>query len=157
MKKWLKRIGLVLVLIAVGIQFVPGRRPEPATVDPAQSLAMHPVFARACIDCHSNQTRWPWYSHVAPTSWFVTGHVNHARRHMNLSEWARYDAGEADHKLKSICRMAGNGKMPLPSYLPMHPDAKLSPEDIKALCAWTEQERARLTAPITEGAPISRQ
>ena len=145
MRKWLKRIGLAIVLAGVGIQLIPGGRPEPAAVDAAQSLPMHPVFARACADCHSNETRWPWYSHVAPTSWWVTGHVNHARRHMNLSEWKKYDAARADHKLKSICRMVSDGRMPLPSYLPMHPDARLTPEDVKALCEWTEQERARLT------------
>jgi len=148
MKKWLKRLGLAVLLAAIGIQLVPGGRPEPAGVDASRSLPMHPVFARACADCHSNETRWPWYSHVAPTSWFVTGHVNHARRHMNLSEWAKYDARAADRKLKSICSMARDGRMPLPSYLPMHPDAKLTSQDVDALCEWTEQQRARL-APVT--------
>jgi len=60
------------------------------TVDPQVAG----ILDRACADCHSNKTRWPWYSHVAPVSWFVIDHVNHGRSHLNFSEWGRYDAFE---------------------------------------------------------------
>jgi hypothetical protein len=76
---------------------------------------------RACFDCHSNETRWPWYSNIAPVSWLVQGDVEEGRRHFNLSEWNRpqKDAREAIEKLRE-------GEMPPSSYLPLHPEARLS-------------------------------
>jgi mono/diheme cytochrome c family protein len=76
---------------------------------------------RACFDCHSNETTWPWYSHVAPISWFVQGHVDDGRRALNFSEW--------DHPSKhaqKAGREVKNGEMPLSSYLLLHPEARLS-------------------------------
>lgn len=70
--------------------------------------------------------------------------MNHARSHLNFSEWAQYDAKEAAHKLDEICEEVEAGAMPLPSYLPLHPSARLSAEDVRALCDWANEERARV-------------
>ena len=102
------------------------------------------ILKRACYDCHTHQTRWPWYSHVAPVSWFVIDHVNDGRRHLNFSIWAQYDAKKAAHKLEEICSEVEAGNMPLASYLPMHPSARLSPEEARALCDWANEERTRV-------------
>jgi hypothetical protein len=96
------------------------------------------VLERACRDCHSNDTRWPWYSGVAPVSWFVIDHVNHGRRHFNYSNWATYEAEEARRLLQNACAFARKRTMPLPSYLRMHPDARLNDQDVAALCDWAE-------------------
>ncbi|HKW15058.1 MAG TPA: heme-binding domain-containing protein [Candidatus Krumholzibacteria bacterium] len=76
---------------------------------------------RACYDCHSNETVWPWYSHVAPVSWQVMSDVVKGRHEMNFSEWDK-PQDEADHAAKMVTR----GKMPLPKYLLLHPEARLS-------------------------------
>ena len=145
--RWL---GILLIAAAAAIQLVRPARTNPAT-DPARTLAANvampddaaSVLARACRDCHSNDTRWPWYSHVAPVSWFVIDHVNHGRRHFNYSDWTRYDADERERLLKNVCSLARKGEMPLASYRWMHYDARLSDEDVRALCEWAEAPRAR--------------
>jgi hypothetical protein len=67
------------------------------------------VLDRACNDCHSNQTRWPWYTNVAPVSWFVINHVNEGRRKMNFSDWAQYSQDEQARLFKKICREVKSG------------------------------------------------
>lgn len=135
------------------IQFFGPAKTNPA-IDGSQSMEARlqitpPVSAildRSCNDCHSNKTRWPWYSHVAPVSWFVIDHVNEGRENLNFSEWGRYTRSDVDSHLRQMCREVRAGVMPLSSYTPMHPGSKLSTEDVKTLCDWTDAERARLTA-----------
>jgi hypothetical protein len=129
-------------MLVIAIQFVRPARTNPI-VDPVRGLsALHPVPAhtagvleRACRDCHSNETRWPWYSHVAPVSWFVIDHVNHGRSHFNYSDWAQYSLEDRARLLKNSCDLARERDMPLGSYLWMHRTARLSPADIDAVCA----------------------
>ena len=100
------------------------------------------ILRRACDDCHSDKTRWPWYSNVAPISWFVIDHVDSGRRHVNFSEWLRRDTknpGEyTRERFQAICRQVQTHTMPLTSYLLMHPGAKLSQDDVEAICEWTK-------------------
>ena len=143
MKPRLKYGLVTLIVVGAAIQFVRPSRTNPAT-DPQATLQARvqvptPVAAildRSCRDCHSNDTRWPWYTNVAPVSWWVIDHVNHGRSHFNYSEWATYPPDEAAKLLKGTCELAQKGEMPLPSYLPMHRGARLSPQDVAALCAW---------------------
>ena len=149
--KILKWLALAVVVVVICLQFVGPARTNPA-VDQSQTiharLQVNPQVAsildRSCQDCHSNTTRWPWYSNVAPVSWFVIDHVNHGRSHMNLSEWGSLDNSKAVKKLEEICEEVEDGAMPLPSYTRIHWSAKLSPEDIKVLCDWSGAERARI-------------
>ena len=98
----------------------------------------HAVLERACRDCHSNDTRWPWYSNVAPISWFVIDHVNHGRRHFNYSDWAQYDRDQVPRLLKNTCELTRKEEMPIASYLWLHPEARVTDRDIVALCDWTD-------------------
>lgn len=151
MKKILPRLLLALGLAFIVIQFFGPAKTNPP-VDETKTIAaggpmpteIAIVLERACYDCHSNQTRWPWYSNVAPVSWFVIGHVNDARKHLNFSEWATYNPKRMKRKLEEIKEEVEEGAMPLPSYLPLHPDAKLSPADVQALGTWANAERERL-------------
>ena len=102
------------------------------------------ILDRSCQDCHSNSTRWPWYSNVAPFSWLLVDHVNEGRQHLNLSEWGRLDNRRARNKLEEICDEVKSGAMPMPSYTWIHRTAVLSAEEIKALCDWVDAGRARL-------------
>jgi hypothetical protein len=104
------------------------------------------VLERACRDCHSHETRWPWYSNIAPVSWFVIDHVNSGRRHFNYSDWAQYDEDKKQRILKDICDLTRKKDMPIPSYLWMHGDAHVSEGDTAALCAWTDTARQELRA-----------
>ena len=80
---------------------------------------------------------------MAPVSWWVIDHVNHGRSHFNYSEWGKYRQDERENILKQACELTGKGEMPLPSYLRMH-DAKLTEQDIRALCAFTEVVRGAM-------------
>jgi hypothetical protein len=149
--RWVLIAGVVCLVIA---QFFGPAKTNPAS-DATQSVesrlqvtpAVAAIFDRSCNDCHSNKTRWPWYSNVAPVSWFVIGHVNEGRENLNLSEWGRYTARDNDSLLRQICREVRSGAMPLSSYTPLHPGSTPSAEDVKTLCDWTDAERARLAAP----------
>ena len=152
MRKLLKWTAIVLVVLFLGIQLMRPARSNPP-VDESQTIEartqMTPqvkaIFERSCNDCHSNKTVWPWYTNVAPISWWIVGHINEARQLMNLSEWGKLDRDRQDRKLRQICDEVTDGGMPLPSYLPMHPKAKLSEQDKKTLCDWTAAEREQLS------------
>jgi Haem-binding domain len=137
----------------VGLQFVRPARTNPA-VDQSQTIharlqvtpEVAAILDRSCQDCHSNTTRWPWYSNVAPVSWLLTDHVNEGRQHLNLSEWGRYDNRRAKKKLEAMCDEVKDGAMPIRSYTLIHRGTKLSAEDVKTLCDWAEAESARIAA-----------
>ena len=156
MKKVLKvlRWALIVACCAFVIaQFFGPARTNPAA-DPSQAMEsrlqvtpeVSAILDRSCNDCHSNKTRWPWYAHVAPVSWFVIDHVNEGRENLNFSEWGRYTLHDNDGLLKQMCREVRSGAMPLSSYTPLHPGSEVSAEDRQKICAWTDAERARLSA-----------
>ena len=152
-RKILKWVAAVVALVFVGIQFAPSGLTN-AAVDESRTIntrlrvtpQVSAVLARSCNDCHTQQTRLPWYSRVAPASWLLADHVREGREHLNFSDWAAYDAEEQDLLLQNICRTARRGVMPLPSYLYVHRDARLSQGDVKTLCEWADAERDRLQA-----------
>ena len=133
-----KKILIALVVIVVGIQFVPVKRTNPGVVydfdGPANVKA---ILKRSCYDCHSNETKWPWYSHVAPVSWFLADHVKEGREHLNFSDWEPLK--DVVYMHTQIYTMVATGQMPLKSYLLLHSDAKISPEDLATIKKWAEQ------------------
>jgi len=151
MLKLVKSLLIVLVVAFLAIQVVRPERTNPP-VDPRRTLhgQLQPpaevasILERSCMDCHSNQTRWPWYSNLAPASWLLVSHVDEAREHMNLSEWAQYERKDADELLEEICEETSKGAMPLPSYLLIHRSSKLAPQDVRTLCQWGKAARERL-------------
>jgi hypothetical protein len=139
------RRGLIAAAVLLaGIQLVRPARTNPV-VPPGNTLAdqvevpaqISGIFNRACVDCHSNRTRWPWYSELAPVSWLLVWHVNEGRPKMNLDNW------DDATSFKDICREVRTGGMPLKNYLILHPDARLSTQDVQAVCAWTERASGR--------------
>lgn len=147
MKKWLKRIFVVLAALFLGAQFFRPERTNPAT-DPTKMLRapanVQAILERSCYDCHTYQTRWPWYSGIAPVSFLLTHDVEEGREELLFSEWRAYTPRDADHKLEEICEQIQEREMPLPPYLIMHPSARLSDADRQVLCEWTLNERAKL-------------
>jgi mono/diheme cytochrome c family protein len=126
-----KVIGAV-VLLFVAIQFVPYGRDHanPAVVAEPQwdTQTTRELFSRACADCHSNETRWPWYSNIAPVSWLVQHDVDEGREHFNVSMWGVQKKNEGDEAVKEV----KEGEMPPCAYTSAHPEAKLD-ESEKAL------------------------
>ena len=149
----LRWAAIAVTLALIGAQFIRAEKTNPP-VDDARALAAHvrltpeveTILDRSCMDCHSHRTSWPWYSHVAPVSWFVVDHVNHGRKHLNFSDWARYDREETGYLLTDICQTVKGGSMPLRSYTMLHHDAVLAPRDVQVLCDWSETERRRLAS-----------
>jgi hypothetical protein len=142
MRTTIRLILLAVVLLLVIGQFFPPDRVNPpvnpaATFEAAASPApaMAAVVHRACYDCHSNATIWPWYSRYAPVSWLVADDVKEGRRHLNFSEWAKYGPELAKEKLSGVCNEVKEGGMPLWQYRLIHPEARLSPEDVNVLCS----------------------
>lgn len=111
----------------LGIQLVPyGRAHEnpPIVSEPAwDSPRTRALAVTSCFDCHSNETRWPWYSNVAPFSWLLQRHVDEGREELNFSEWGAGD--EADEIAESVIE----GEMPTWDYVLIHPEANLSAAD----------------------------
>jgi hypothetical protein len=141
-KRWLLP-AVVVVLLAIQV-FRPART-NPAvdakrgiTASVEVPIAVAAIFDRACNDCHSNQTVWPWYSSVAPVSWLVAHDVNEGRREMNFSEWSGYEAEKLGKLRKEICEEVSEGEMPGFIYTLMHAEAKLTDSDIREVCRWTQ-------------------
>lgn len=151
--KILKWSGITLVVLFVLIQVIRPAKTNPPVdetktiqANTTMSAEVSAIFERACNDCHSNKTTWPWYSQVAPISWLLVDDVNGGREELSLSEWGTYDSKKKARKLKKICEEVEGGEMPLKYYLPLHPAARLSETDKKALCDWTREESERLLA-----------
>jgi hypothetical protein len=135
--------AMVLVLVAMqSFRSAPVNPPSDpsasseAVAKPSQEVASS--LKRACYDCHSNQTVWPVYSHIPPVSWLVACDVNQGRGHLNFSEWTRPGPEGEMPNMGEVCEQVRAGKMPLRAYLLLHPQAKLSEQEINALCSGTE-------------------
>jgi hypothetical protein len=107
---------------------------------PAPPTEVEAVLRKACYDCHSHETAWPWYSYVAPVSWWVVDHVEHGRGHLNFSDWPALDFQEQQHLFEEIAEMLEEDEMPLTSYRLLHGDARLSADEIQLLMSWAESQ-----------------
>ncbi len=149
----LKRLSLGLLIVLAGIQFFRPDRTNPPVMaeQTVQATASVPpgvdaVLKRSCYDCHSSETRWPWYSAVVPMAWGVANHVTEGRAQMNFSDWGTYPPRRRAALLEKMCDEVREGKMPLREYLWLHRDATLSEADWKSVCDWSMDEADRLAA-----------
>jgi hypothetical protein len=141
----------VLVLIAVAV-VLPSPYDKAKQVQPGGVLldgsnadpATLALLRRACMNCHSNETQWPWYSKVAPVSWMVERDVLNGRKFMNLSWWPDYGSEGQSQILKLIPRQIEEGKMPPSHYRAIHQEARLTRDEKNSLAYWSEQEAQRL-------------
>ena len=108
---------------------------------------VHPLIERACRNCHSERTEWPAYSYLPGVSWAIEKDVADGRERMNLSHWELYSADDKRDLLARIATMVRNRRMPLPHYLLLHPEARLSDEEIQAIYEWTKERRRALRDP----------
>jgi hypothetical protein len=144
---WASRIGWVLAGALVLAQLVPVERTNPpADAEIVAEPEVQALLRRACYDCHSHATVWPWYAWVAPVSWLVAHDVDHARRELDFSRFESYDAAKQRKKLGELAEEVDEQEMPLWYYLLVHPEARLSDAERERLVSWAEAERERRRA-----------
>lgn len=144
-KNIIKKILIGVVILFVVIQFF---RPEKniATADSPNAIGLHyPVpedvnalLRTSCTDCHSNNTRYPWYSNIQPVAWWLQDHVDEGKRKFNFDEFNSYDAKKKQKKLKEVVEMIEEDEMPLTSYTLIHRTAALSAQDKAKIIAWAK-------------------
>jgi hypothetical protein len=149
------KVLLALAVVIIGIQLVPVKRDNPPVTAAISTTAeVQEVLETSCYDCHSNLTRWPWYSRVAPVSWLVSDDVSEGRDELNFSEWGDYSARRKHHKMEKVEELVTEKEMPLKIYLPLHPEARLTEAEARTLVDWSRAERAILEA---EAGPFDRE
>ncbi len=134
-----KKLLVALVICGVGIQFIPVEQENPpVTAEIAAAPEVLTLLRRACYDCHSNETVWPWYSQVAPFSLLLAHDVEEGREHLNFSEWGNYDEEDQKELAEECWEEVEEGEMPMCIYTPLHPEAKLDEVDLALLKTWAE-------------------
>ncbi len=134
----LARILLGFGVLLLAIQLVPVSRDNPpGQGEVPASPEVRAILERSCYDCHSRQSRWPWYAYVAPVSWLVVHDVHEAREHLDFTAWETYDAKERAENLDEVWEEVEEGNMPLWFYVPLHPEARLFDADRTLLREWT--------------------
>ena len=141
--KIFKIILLILVVVFVGIQFIPTKRNQSSSVPTTDFLVVTAapqnisnILQTSCYDCHSNNTYYPWYNKVQPAAWFLESHIEEGKAELNFSEWDTYSDLRKKSKLKSIVSQIEDKKMPLSSYTILHQDAKLTTEQKVEVIKW---------------------
>lgn len=149
--KWWHYLLSILVLVFLGIQFVPNDLPEVELQNPGDIMLTGMVnddvaglLKNSCYDCHSNESKYPWYSHIAPSSWLVTKDIREGREELNFSQWNSYDLMEQLGKLDDIIEEVSSGNMPMGIYTLMHSSAKLSDAQRELIVAWAEESMDKL-------------
>ncbi len=145
MKKALRFAALGFLLVLIGIQFVRHTPNRGVAEGPESIVTQHKVppevrkiLQRACYDCHSDSTKYPWYAAVQPVAWWLNDHIVEGKRELNFSTFTRYDAPRATRKLQAVADEVRERHMPLKSYLLAHPEAKLTDADIALITSWAE-------------------
>lgn len=141
MRRKLVNGAYTIVGLAIAAQLIHLDPRNPPT-DPAACMwndrRIHPqvaaVLQRACADCHSHETRWPWYSQISPVNWLVARDVRKGRAKLNFSKWT----GASRNVSQDIADAIDKGSMPPKEYVWMHPESKLSQADKDLLFAWAD-------------------
>ena len=140
----LKKIGLALVVVLVVLQaFKPEKNisndhsKNIATLYPV-SKEVDAILVKACNDCHSNNTKYPWYAGVQPLAWWINDHIEDGQKHFNLDDFANYKLRKQYHKMEEVIEQVKEGEMPLESYSLIHGEAKLTQEERVVLTNWAQ-------------------
>jgi hypothetical protein len=147
----MKKILLIVIAILVIIQFFHpkknlGPSPSPNAIAAAYATpdSVQQVLAVACYDCHSNNTRYPWYNNVQPVAWWLNGHVQDGKKELNFDEFKTFTPRRQYNKMKELIHEIRDDGMPLDSYTLIHKDALLSPAQKDMLISWAEGIRHQM-------------
>jgi hypothetical protein len=141
--KILKKILWFLLFAFIVIQFIRPKKNKSTEITANHIYSMYPasqevktIMGKACNDCHSNNSNYPWYSNIQPVYWWLNSHIQDGKRHMNFSEFGTYRIAKQNHKLEECIDEVKGGSMPLDSYTWTHTDAKLTDMEKAQLTAW---------------------
>jgi len=153
MKKIIKYVLIIALIALVVMQFI---RPEKNNAgydsvaafeaETKPSVVVAGILKDNCYDCHSNQTKYPWYAEIAPFSYWLEDHIKHGKGDFNVSKWEDYSLKKKDHKLEEVIEMVEKGEMPLDSYTWIH--GNLSEEDKTLLLQWVALARMQYKAQL---------
>ncbi|MGY8913610.1 MAG: heme-binding domain-containing protein [Flavobacteriales bacterium] len=144
--KIVKIIALILLVVFVGIQFVPTEHNQSDIIPksdfvmvnkPPKNISM--ILQESCYDCHSNNTDYPWYNKIQPVAWFLEDHIKEAKTELNFNDWNDLSKRRKNSKLKSIINQIEDDDMPLTSYTLIHRDAILSPSEKELVLNYMKQ------------------
>ena len=140
----MKKVLLGILVVSILIQFIrPEKNNSKNVINDISTVMEVPeevqkIIKTSCADCHSNYTKYPWYSEIAPVSWYLAQHVNEGKEHLNFSEWAAYNKNQKSHILKDLEEELDEHKMPLKSYLILHKEAEVTKEQYTILLNWVK-------------------
>lgn len=144
--KAVKVTGWILLVVLVGIQFMPTNRNQSDLIPKTDFMVVNEVpknigniIKTSCYDCHSNNTEYPWYNRAQPVAWFLEGHIEDGKEELNFNEWDTYSGRRKKSKLRSIISQIEDDEMPLASYTLIHRDAKLSDTEKKTVLDWVSK------------------
>ena len=152
MRRQIRRVFVILCLLLVAIQFFrPTKNLSPGPMSPDDLRALQPIpeavktrLEIGCYDCHSNNTRYPWYAEIQPVAWWLDVHVRDGKRELNFSNFGRYPLKRQVDKLESVIDELNNHTMPLPSYTWTHREASFTDSERGEIVAWAEALRDKL-------------
>ena len=143
-----KKILLGVLAVFVILQFFQIDKTNPEYDAANDFMNIHPpsdevaeILKTACYDCHSYETKYPWYTYTQPLAWWIKDHIDHGRDELNFSEFGNYNPRRADHKIEEGIELVEEEEMPLPSYTWAHGDARLTDEQRDVLISWFEELR----------------
>lgn len=141
--KIVKKIAIFLFIGFVGIQFIPTNRNESDLSYQSDFMQVFDVpqniqdkLIASCYDCHSNNTKYPWYNKTQPVSWILEGHIEEGKEELNFNEFGNYSSRRQKSKITSIVRQIEGDKMPLSSYVFIHKEAKINETEKKEILQW---------------------
>ena len=148
--KILKKLGLIVLVALIIAQFFgPEKNDGDITSVDAFFVDTNPpedvkvILKSACMDCHSEHTKYPWYNTITPLNYWLDDHVNEGKEHFNMSKWNDYSDKKKDHKLDELAEEVAEKEMPLPSYTWTHADADLSQDQIDGILSWVKTARLK--------------
>ncbi|MFM6953690.1 MAG: heme-binding domain-containing protein [Sphingobacteriaceae bacterium] len=146
-------LGLVVILLLA--QFVRPEKNTASGIQPNDIFTAYPaseevqaIAKKACYDCHSNNTVYPWYANVQPVAWWIDDHVKEGKRELNFSEFTAYTPKRARHKLEEVAEQVNEHEMPLNSYTWIHAEARLTDTELKLLADWAKATRETIPIPL---------
>lgn len=153
MKKVLKTIGWLLLIVLVVIQFFrpeknihPGDQPNAITKKFPVTSDVKTILDKACMDCHSNNTRYPWYYNIQPVAWWLADHVSEGKKELNFDEYINRRPRFQYRRMEQTIELVKDGEMPLDSYTWTHKDAILTEEEKTKIYDWAKSVRSALEA-----------
>lgn len=148
-----RKILLIIIVILIGIQFIRPAKNQSADILTSDISHAYPVpqnvsmiLKKACNDCHSNHTIYPWYAEVQPVAWWLNHHIQEGKNELNFNEFAAYAIPKQYHKMEEVIEQVKEGEMPIWSYTLIHTDAKLTDEEKQTLIHWAEGIRSTMKA-----------